>query len=134
MKVDGHCHCGKTGFEAVIDPTALTKCHGTDYQTITGAAFRANNHRAAPEHFVLKSGAPESYIKCFDSDPCCRRLRSRTVPSIRHLRYHRGCRSHCLLQWDRLSCSPRDGLSKRLIRCSASTMPRSLARRYHDNA
>ena len=47
MKVDGHCHCGKTGFEAVIDPTALTKCHCTDCQTITGAAFRANNHRAA---------------------------------------------------------------------------------------
>jgi len=38
------------------------------------------------------------------------------------------------LQWGRVSCSLRDGVSKCLIRCSASTMPRSLARRYHDNA
>ena len=39
-----------------------------------------------------------------------------------------------LLQWDRVSCSPKDGVSNRLIRLSASTIPRSLARRYHDSA
>ena len=62
MEIDGHCHCGEIIFEAEVDPTALTICHCTDCQRITGSAFRANI--AAPaEHFVLKSGTPKSYIK-----------------------------------------------------------------------
>jgi hypothetical protein len=66
MKIDGHCHCGEITFEAEVDPTALTICHCTDCQTITGSAFRANI--AAPaEHFVLKSGTPKSYIKTAES-------------------------------------------------------------------
>jgi hypothetical protein len=50
MKIDGHCHCGETIFEAEVDPTALTICHCTDCQTITGSAFRANI-TASAEHF-----------------------------------------------------------------------------------
>jgi hypothetical protein len=66
MKIDGHCHCGEITFEAEVDPTALTICHCTDCQTITGSAFRTNI--AAPaEHFVLKSGTPKSYIKTAES-------------------------------------------------------------------
>jgi hypothetical protein len=39
MKIDGHCHCGQITFEAEVDPTALTICHCTDCQTLTGSAF-----------------------------------------------------------------------------------------------
>jgi len=54
MKFDGHCHCGRISFEAEVDPHAVTICHCTDCQTLTGAAFRANI--AAPAaHFVLRS-------------------------------------------------------------------------------
>jgi hypothetical protein len=62
MKIDGHCHCGEITFEAEVDPTALTICHCTDCQTITGSAFRANI-TAPAEHFVLKSGTAKTYVK-----------------------------------------------------------------------
>ena len=66
MNVDGHCHCGEITFEAEVDPTALTICHCTGCQTITGSAFPANI-TAPAEHFVLKSGTPKSYIKTAES-------------------------------------------------------------------
>jgi hypothetical protein len=66
MKIDGHCHCGEITFEAEVDPDALTICHCTDCQTITGSAFRANI--AAPAaHFALKRGTPKSYVKTAES-------------------------------------------------------------------
>jgi hypothetical protein len=55
MKIDGHCHCGRISFEAEVDPNAVTICHCTDCQTLTGSAFRANVSAAAV-HFVLRSG------------------------------------------------------------------------------
>jgi hypothetical protein len=62
MKVDGHCHCGQISFAAEVDPTAVSICHCTDCQTLTGSAFRANVTVAA-EHFTLLSGTPNSYVK-----------------------------------------------------------------------
>jgi hypothetical protein len=62
MKIDGHCHCGQITFEAEVDPTALTICHCTDCQTLTGSAFRINIPAPA-EHFVLLSGTPKSYVR-----------------------------------------------------------------------
>jgi hypothetical protein len=59
MKIDGHCHCGQITFEAEVDPMALTICHCTDCQTLTGSAFRINIPAPA-EHFVLRSGTPKS--------------------------------------------------------------------------
>jgi len=56
MKIDGHCHCGAITFEAEVDPNALTICHCTDCQTLTGSAFRINIPARA-EHFVLR-GTP----------------------------------------------------------------------------
>src|SRR6516225_1651852 len=56
MKIDGHCHCGAITFEAEVDPNALTICHWTDCQTLTGSAFRINIPARA-EHFVLR-GTP----------------------------------------------------------------------------
>ena len=56
MKIDGPCHCGRITFEAEVDPTAITICHCTDCQTLTGTAFRANV-RAPAASFVLRSGS-----------------------------------------------------------------------------
>ena len=73
MKIDGHCRCGEIAFEAEVEPDALTICHCTDCQMITGSAFRANI--AAPaEHFVLKSGTPKSYVKTAESGDNRRRV------------------------------------------------------------
>ena len=66
MKIDGHCHCGEIAFEAEVDPDALTICHCTDCQMITGSAFRANI-AASADHFALKSGTPKSYVKTAES-------------------------------------------------------------------
>lgn len=62
MKVTGRCHCGKISFEADIDPAQVRICHCTDCQTLSGSAFRVNV-ASLPGTFVLKSGAPKSYIK-----------------------------------------------------------------------
>jgi len=62
MKIDGRCHCGAIAFDAEVDPAALSICHCTDCQTLTGSAFRATIPAAA-ETFVLRAGTPKSYIK-----------------------------------------------------------------------
>jgi hypothetical protein len=66
VKIDGHCHCGRITFAAEVDPDTVTICHCTDCQTLTGSAFRANIPAPAA-HFVLRSGAPKSYVKTADS-------------------------------------------------------------------
>jgi len=66
MKVEGHCHCGKITFEAEVDPNAVSICHCTDCQNLTGSAFRTSISSPA-EHFVLRSGTPKTYIKTADS-------------------------------------------------------------------
>jgi hypothetical protein len=66
MKIDGHCHCGRIAFEAEADPDAVTICHCTDCQHLTGSAFRANV-RVAAENFVLRGGSPRSYVKTAES-------------------------------------------------------------------
>ena len=66
MKIDGGCHCGQITFAAEVDPDALTICHCTDCQRLSGSAFRANI-RAAAEHFTLLSGAPKTYVKTAES-------------------------------------------------------------------
>jgi hypothetical protein len=65
MKIEGSCHCGRITYEADVDPDAVTVCHCTDCQTLTGSAFRANIPAAA-ENFVLR-GEPKIYIKTADS-------------------------------------------------------------------
>jgi hypothetical protein len=66
MKIDGHCHCGEITFEAEVDPAAVTICHCTDCQRLTGSAFRANIPAPAA-HFRLLSGMPKSYVKTAES-------------------------------------------------------------------
>jgi hypothetical protein len=59
MKIGGHCHSGEITFEAEVDPKALTICHRTDCQTLSGSAFRVNIPAPA-EHFMLLTGSPKS--------------------------------------------------------------------------
>lgn len=62
MKVEGKCHCGAITFEAEVDPARVTLCHCTDCQALTGTAFRTTVP-APIETFVLRSGAPKTYVK-----------------------------------------------------------------------
>ena len=61
MKVDGQCHCGAIAFEAEVDPAAVSLCHCTDCQMLSGTAFRANV-TAPVATFRLLRGKPRSYI------------------------------------------------------------------------
>src|SRR5262245_30855383 len=66
MTIDGHCHCGQITFEAEVDPNAMLICHCTDCQTLTGSVYRAVVSAPAT-HFVLRTGAPTSYVKTAES-------------------------------------------------------------------
>jgi hypothetical protein len=66
MKIDGRCHCGAIAYEADIDPAAMTICHCTDCQMLSGSAFRANI-ACAPGSFRLTRGTPKSYVRIADS-------------------------------------------------------------------
>lgn len=61
MKITGGCHCGAITYEAEIDPAAVTVCHCTDCQVLSGTAFRANVF-AKSETFKL-TGQPRIYVK-----------------------------------------------------------------------
>lgn len=66
MRVDGQCHCGDIAFTAEIDETAVSICHCTDCQTLTGTAFRVSAPAPASSlHF--KAGTPKTYVKTADS-------------------------------------------------------------------
>ena len=65
MKITGRCHCGAISYEAEVDADAVTVCHCTDCQTLSGSAFRV----VAPakrEGFRLK-GDPKIYVKTGES-------------------------------------------------------------------
>jgi hypothetical protein len=66
MHVHGGCHCGYITYEADIDPDAVTVCHCTDCQTLTGSAYRVNV-RARKQDFKLLSGKPKLYVKTAES-------------------------------------------------------------------
>ena len=66
MKVHGQCHCGDIAFEADVDASAVTLCHCTDCQVLTGTAYRTTV-RAPAAGFVLLRGQPTTYVKTGDS-------------------------------------------------------------------
>lgn len=66
MKIDGQCHCGEIAFEAEIDPKAVSVCHCTDCQILSGTAFRISVPAPAAQ-FTLLRGAPKSYVKTAES-------------------------------------------------------------------
>ena len=40
MQIDGGCHCGHITYRADIDPERVVICHCTDYQALSGSAYR----------------------------------------------------------------------------------------------
>ena len=66
MKVHGACHCGSIRYESDVDPDRVTICHCTDCQQLTGSAFRVSVPTPS-NRFVLRSGAPTTYVKTADS-------------------------------------------------------------------
>ena len=66
MHIDGGCHCGNITYEAEIDPQAVSVCHCSDCQTMTGTAYRVNV-RVRKADFKLSGGKPKLYIKTAES-------------------------------------------------------------------
>lgn len=66
MHIDGSCHCGHITFEAEVDPEAVSICHCTDCQHLTGTAYRVSV-RSLKGGFKLLSGQPKIYIKTAES-------------------------------------------------------------------
>lgn len=66
MQVRGRCHCGEIQYEAEVDPSTVTVCHGTDCQALTGSAYRVTV-RAKAADFKLRGTAPTIYMKTADS-------------------------------------------------------------------
>lgn len=66
MFVEGSCFCGAVGFTGEVDPEALTICHCSDCQRMSGSAFRANVACPA-DKFQLVRGEPKVFVKVADS-------------------------------------------------------------------
>jgi hypothetical protein len=66
MQIDGQCHCGRISFEAEIDPAAVSVCHCTDCQALTGSPFRVTAI-CSGEAVRLTGGTPKVYAKRGDS-------------------------------------------------------------------
>lgn len=66
MHVNGGCHVGNIQYEAKVDPSAVSICHGPDCQRLTGTAYRANvrvdKHTEAAD-FKPSDGKPSIYAK-----------------------------------------------------------------------
>lgn len=66
MKIEGSCHCGAIQFEAEVNPDAVSICHCSDCQTISGAPFRGSVP-ARGDNFQLTRGTPKIYVKTAES-------------------------------------------------------------------
>jgi hypothetical protein len=66
MQVDGQCHCGRVTFEADIDPQAVSICHCTDCQQLTGSPFRVTVICSGAQ-IRLTGGAPKIYARTGDN-------------------------------------------------------------------
>jgi hypothetical protein len=66
MKIDGQCHCGFVTYEAEIDPEAVSICHCTDCQRLTGSPYRVTA-RAPRDAVRLTGNPPKIYTKIAES-------------------------------------------------------------------
>jgi hypothetical protein len=66
MHIDGGCHCGYIRYEAEINPDAVSICHCTDCQTLSGTAFRTVV-QAPRDGFRMLGGEPKIYVKTAES-------------------------------------------------------------------
>lgn len=66
MKIDGACHCGGIAYTAEIDPDAVSVCHCTDCQQLTGTAYRVSVSLPR-DRFQITKGSPKTYVKTADN-------------------------------------------------------------------
>ena len=66
MKIDGRCHCGDIAYEAEVEPEAVTICHCTDCQMLSGTTYRASI-ATKPGTLKILRGTPKAYVKIGDS-------------------------------------------------------------------
>jgi hypothetical protein len=66
MHIDGHCHCRRIAYEAEIDPQAVSICHCTDCQVLTGSPYRVTVLCDAGQVRVTQ-GRPKIYAKTGDN-------------------------------------------------------------------
>ncbi len=62
MHVDGQCHCGRITYVAEIDPQAVSICHCTDCQALTGSPYRVTVI-CSGDQIRLTGNAPAIYAK-----------------------------------------------------------------------
>ena len=66
MKIVGQCHCGRVTYQAEIDPQAVSICHCTDCQQLTGSPYRVTVI-CAGEQIRMTGEAPKIYAKTGDN-------------------------------------------------------------------
>ena len=66
MRIDGQCHCGRITYEAEIDPEAVSVCHCTDCQALTGSPYRVTVI-CSGEQIRMTGQAPKIYAKTGDN-------------------------------------------------------------------
>jgi hypothetical protein len=66
MHVDGRCHCGLVTYEAEIDPQAVSVCHCTDCQSLTGSPYRVTVI-CTGEQIRMTGKPPKIYAKTGDN-------------------------------------------------------------------
>jgi len=66
MQIDGQCHCGRVTYQAEIDPQAVSVCHCTDCQQLTGSPYRVTVICSA-EQIRMNGKAPKIYAKKGDN-------------------------------------------------------------------
>jgi hypothetical protein len=66
MHINGQCHCGRVTYEAEIDAEAVSVCHCTDCQTLTGSPFRVTAI-CSGQAVRLTGGTPRIYHKRGDN-------------------------------------------------------------------
>ena len=66
MQIDGRCHCGLVTYEADIDPQAVSICHCTDCQALSGSPYRVTVI-CSGEQIRMTGKLPKIYAKTGDN-------------------------------------------------------------------
>jgi hypothetical protein len=66
MHITGGCHCGRTTYEAELDPQRVAICHCSDCQKLTGSPFRVTAV-VAESDLKITGSQPKMYKRVAES-------------------------------------------------------------------